>query len=49
MARLAGDIFVILQSIMRGRTVNDTHPYHLGSDWSSPILPWLYERSQGLH
>lgn len=32
MARLAGDIFVILQSIMRGRTVNDTHRYHLGSD-----------------
>lgn len=32
MARLAGDIFVILQGIMRGRTVNDTHRYHLGSD-----------------
>lgn len=29
MARLFGDIFVILQSIMRGRIVTDTSSYHL--------------------
>lgn len=41
MARLTGDIFVILQSITRGRAVNATSSDHLRGDHLELELPHL--------